>query len=193
MEERPATLPSSTLSNVTETTAPPLHDTSSRSVSSDDVSNHPYSFSSSVDVGLMMILTMMILPIILIIILTILPITLLMLPVVIGTHEEQDVLPNTNTLRPTTVPMTISLDASPSSPSLHESSKRNELCLQRQQFWAFIQKLHYSRIGSSCSGFKWITAIVYKLLMTIWTLWQFHHDSLCLSTSAWQLLLGVLQ
>ena len=82
---------------------------------------------------------------------------------------------------------------SSSTSSYKKSGKRNELCLQQQQFWALIQKLNYSRIGSSCSGFKWITAILYKLSMTIWTLWQFHNDGVCLSTSAWQLLLGVLQ
>ena len=125
LKQRSATLPSSTLSNVTENTTSPLRDKPSRYISSDDVSNHPYSFSSSVDVSLMMILTMMILPTILIIILTILLITLLMLPAVIGTHEEQDVLPNTNTVRPTTISITISFDTSLSSPSLHESSKRN--------------------------------------------------------------------
>ena len=77
---------------------------------------------------------MMILPTILIIILTILHIMLLMLPAVIGTYKEQDVLPNMNTVRPTTVSMTIDSDASLSSPSLHESSKMNELRLQWQQF-----------------------------------------------------------
>ena len=173
----------------------PLHETPSKSVSSDNESNYPYSFLSSVDIGLMMILTMMIIPTILIIILTVLPIMLLVVPSIIDTHKEQDLFPNMNTVRPTTVSvlLTISSEASPSSTSPHKSSKRKELCLQQQQFWAFIQKLHYSCIGSSCSGFKWITAILYKLSMTIWTLWQFHNDGVCLSTSAWQLLIGVLQ
>ena len=161
--------------------------------SSDDESNYLYSFSSSVDVGLMTILTMMIIPTILIIILIILPMMLLVVPDVTGTQKEQDVFSNTNTKRPTTVSMTISSDASPSSTSPHESRKRKELHLQQQQFWAFIQKLHYSHISSCCYGFKWITAILYKLSMTIWTLLQFHNDSVCSLASAWQLLLGVLQ
>jgi len=141
-KQRPTTLPSSILSTVTETSTTPLLDTPSRSVSSDDVSNYLYSFSSSVDVGLMMILTMMILPTILIIILTILPIMLSMLPAVISTYEEHDVFPNMNTVRPTTVSMTISSDASPSSTSPHKAGRRKKLRLQRQQYWVFIQKLH---------------------------------------------------
>jgi len=95
---------SSILSTVTETSTPPLKDTPSRSVSSDDVSNYLYSFSSAVDVGLTMILTMMVLPTILIIILITLPMMLSMLPAVIGTHEEQYVFSDddltTNIVRP---------------------------------------------------------------------------------------------
>jgi len=98
------------------------------------------------------------------------------------------------TVQPTTVSKTTTSTAPLPSNSPHKkSSTRKELRLQRHQFWAFIQKLHYSRIGCSCSGFQWITAILYKLSMTIWTLWQFHNDGMCLLTSAWQLLLGVLQ
>mmetsp|Transcript_40836 Transcript_40836/g.46040 ORF Transcript_40836/g.46040 Transcript_40836/m.46040 type:complete len:145 (-) Transcript_40836:217-651(-) len=143
-----------------------------------------------------MILTMMILPTILIIIFIILPMMILMLPAVIGTHEEQYVFSDdmtTNTVQLTTVSKTMSTASpSPAFPYKKKSGKKKEFCLQRQQFWAFIQKLHYSRIGSSCSGFQWITAILYKLSMTIWTLWQFHNDGVRSSSSAWQLLLGVL-
>ena len=120
----------------------------------------------------------------------------LILPAVTSNHKEQDVFHrdnNMNTDQPSTSSMTIPLTVSPSSPSSYKKSgKRDELCLQQRQFWAFIQKLHYSRIGSSCSGFQWITAILYKLSMTIWTLWQFNNDGVSLLSSAWQLLLGVL-
>ena len=139
-----------------------LQRTPSKTISSGDESNYLYSLSSSVDVDLMMILTMIIIPTILVIILTILPMMLLEVPDIIGTHKELDIFPNTNTARPTTVLMTIYLDNSLSSTSPHESSKRKELYLQQQQFWAFTQKLHYSRIGSYCFGFIWITAILYK-------------------------------
>ena len=169
-KQRPATLPSSIPNTITKSFTPSLRGTPSRSVSPDDVSNHPYSFPSSVDVGLMMILIMMILPTILITILTILPMMLLLLPAVFITHKEQDVFPNMNTVILTTVSMTIPSDPTPSATFLHDSGKRKELRLHQQQFWAFIQKLHYSRIGSSCSGFQWITAILYKLSMTIWNL-----------------------
>ena len=79
-----------------------------------------------------------------------------MLPAVIGSHKEQHVFADimtTNTVRPvrpTTVSMTMSSDASPSSTSPHKSGKMKELCLQQQQFWAFFQKLNYSRIDSFC-------------------------------------------
>ena len=119
-----------------------------------------------------------------------------MLPTVTSTDKKQDVLhhdKNTNTARPTTSSMTIPLTASPSSPSSSKKSgKRDEFRLQRRHFWAFIQKLHYSRFGSSCSGFQWITAILYKLSMTIWTLWQFHNEGVYSPSSAWQLFHGVL-
>jgi len=92
---------------------------------------------------------------------------LLMLLAVIVTQEEQDVFPNTHTMILTIVLMTISSDDTPSDTFSHESGKSKELRLQQQQFWVFIQKLHFSCIGSSCSGFKWITAILYKLSMTI--------------------------
>ena len=140
----------------------------------------------------MIIMIMIILPTILTTILTILPMMLLLLPAVIITHEDQAVSPNTNTALTTTVSMTIPSDATPASTFLHNPGKRKELRLQRQQFWAFIQKLHYSRIGSSCSGFQWITAILYKLSMTIWTLWQFHNEGVYSPSSAWQLFHGVL-
>jgi len=98
-----------------------------------------------------------------------------------------------NTVGPPTTSMIIALVAfSSSTSSYKKSGKRNELRLQQQQFWAFVQKLSYSRIGSSCSEFKWITAILYKLSMAIWTLWQFHTDGVYLLSSAWQLMLGVL-
>jgi len=167
--QMPATVPSSsTTSTFTKTLTPPLQDTPSRSVSYDDVSNYLYSFSSAVDVGLTMILTMMVLPTILIIILITLPMMLSMLPAVIGTHEEQyvfsddDMTTNTGPVQPTSVSKTMST-ASSASTSTHASGKWKELRLQQQQFWAFIQKLNYSQIGSSCSGYKWITAILYKL------------------------------
>mmetsp|Transcript_55727 Transcript_55727/g.60312 ORF Transcript_55727/g.60312 Transcript_55727/m.60312 type:complete len:142 (+) Transcript_55727:333-758(+) len=140
----------------------------------------------------MIIMIMIILPTILTTILTILPMMLLLLPTVILTHEDLAISPNTNTMITTTVSTTIPLDSTPAPTFSHNPGKRKELRLQRQQFWAFIQKLHYSRIGSSCSGFQWITAILYKLSMTIWTLWQFHNDGVRSSSSAWQLLLGVL-
>jgi len=144
----------------------------------------------------MMILTITILLTIIIILFIIIPMMLVMLPAVICTQKEQDIFPDDttiNTAGPHTVSMTIALVASSSSTSSYKKSgKRNELRLQRQQFWAFIQKLNYSRISSSCSWFKWITAIFYKLSMTIWTLWQFHNEGVGLSSSAWQLLLGVL-
>jgi len=191
-KQTPATLPSSIPKTVTETFIPSLRDKPTRSVSPDDVSDHPYSRLRSVDVGLMMITIMIILSTILITILTILPMMLLLLPAVILTHEEQAISPNTNTVITTTILMTTPSDASSAPTFSHDPGKRKELRLQRQQFWAFIQKLHYSRIGSSCSGFQWITAILYKLSMTIWTLWQFHNDGARSSSSAWQLLLGVL-
>merc|ERR1712238_382898 len=196
--QRPHTLPPSTTSNDTKTPTQPLQDTSSRSVSSDDSTIYQsYFFSSLVDIGSMMILTMMILPSILIITLTILPMMFVMLPAVPSNHKEQDVFhhdKNTNTARPPTSSMPTPLTASPSSPSSSkQSGKRDELCLRRRQFWAFIQKLHYSRIGSSCLGFQWITAILYKLSMTVWTLWQFHNEGVYSSSAAWQLLRGVLQ
>ena len=145
----------------------------------------------------MMILTMTILPTIIIILVIILLMMLVILPAIVGTQEEQDVFPydtTMNTVRLTTVWMSITSSASPSSTSPYKKSRKwKELQLQWQRFGAFIQKLHYPHIGSSCSGFKWITAILYKLWMTIWTLWQFHNNGKCLSTSAWQLLLDILQ
>ena len=197
-KQRPPILPASTPSNDTKTSTQPLQDTSSSSVSSDDSKiSQSYFFSSLVDIGSTMIVTMMILPSILIITLIILPMMFVMLPAVPSNHKEQDVFhhdKNTNTARPPTSSMTTPLTASPSSPSSSKKSgKRDELRLRRRQFWAFIQKLHYSRIGSSCFGFQWITAILYKLSMTVWTLWQFHNEGVYSSSSAWQLLLGVLQ
>ena len=140
-----------------------------------------------------MTLTLMFPPTLPIINLTIFPMMLVPLPAVISVHKEQDVFLDDTTknfARPSNSVMTIPLTASPS--SYKKSGKKDKICLQRQHFWAFTQKLQYSRIGSSCSGFNWITALLYKLSMTIWTLWQFHNDSVCSSTSAWQLLLGVL-
>merc|ERR1712238_510105 len=123
---RPPTLPPSTPSNDTKTSTQPLQDTSSSSVHSDDSKIYQsYFFSSLVDIGMTMILTMMILPSILIITLIILPMMFVMLPAVTSTHKEQDVFPhdeNTNTARPPTSSMTIPLTASPSSPS---SSKKS--------------------------------------------------------------------
>ena len=59
-----------------------------------------------------------------------------------------------NIVRPTVL-MTISLAPFTSYTSQDKKSgKREEHHLQQQQSWAFIQKLHYSRIGSSCSGLK---------------------------------------
>jgi len=131
-KQRPATLLSSIPNTITETFTPSLRDTPSRSVSPDEVSNyHPYSFSSSVDVGLMMIMILIILPTILITILTILPMMLFLLPAVILTHEEQAISPNTNTVITTTVSMTIPLDATPAPTFSHDPGKRKELCLQR--------------------------------------------------------------
>merc|ERR1712238_296479 len=187
----------STTSNDTKTPTQPLQKTSSSSVSSDDSKiSQSYFFSCLVDIGSTMIVTMMILPSILIITLIILPMMFIMLPAVPSNHKEQDEFHhdrNTNTARPTTSSMTTPLTASPSSPSSSKKSgKRDEFRLQRRHFWAFIQKLHYCRIGSSCLCFQWITAILYKLSMTIWTLWQFHNEGIYSSSSAWQLLLGVL-
>ena len=120
----------------------------------------------------------------------------LMLPAVTSNHKEQDVFhhnKNTNTARLPTSSMTIPLTVSPSSPSSSKKSgKRDGFCLQRQHFWAFIQKLHYSRICSSCLDFQWITAILYKLSMTIWTLWQFHNEGVYSPSSAWQLFHSIL-
>ena len=110
------------------------------------------------------------------------------LPAVIGTHKEQYLFSDnitTNTEQPPTVLKTMSTVSPSSAFPYKKLGKRKELCLQRQQFWAFMQKLQYSRIGSSCARFKWIMAILYKISMTIWTLWQFHNDSVCSSTSAW--------
>ena len=181
---------------ITKISTPFLQATPSRSVSSKDVKNYLSSLSSLVGFGSMMILTILILPTILIIILTIFPMMFVMLPAIISTHKVQDVFPNNKTMNSARLPTfstTIPPTGFPSSPSSYKKScKRDELCLQRLQFWAFIQKLHYSRISSSSSGSKWITAILYKLSMTIWTLWQFHNDSVCSSTSAWRLLLGTL-
>jgi len=77
-----------------------------------------------------------------------------MLPAVIGTYKEQYVISDdmtTNTMRPTTISKTM-LTAFPSSAFPYKKwGKRKELRLQQQQFWIFIQKLHYSRIGGSCS------------------------------------------
>ena len=187
-KQRLVPTPLSILKTVTKTSISPLQETPSRSVPLEDVDDYLSSFSSLIDIDLMMILTMVILPTILIIILTILPMILLILLVVIGTHEEQNVFPNdttTDTLRPPTVLMTIFLAVPPSFTFPYKKyGKRKEIRLQRLQFWAFIQQLHYSRIGSSCSGFKWSAAILCKLSMTIWTLWQFHNEGACLSTSA---------
>ena len=187
-------------STVSKIRTPHLQATPSRCVSSEDLNIYPYyALSSLVDIVLMMILTMKILTTIIIILFIILPMMLAMLPAVIGTQEEQDVFPNDTTINivgSPTVSMTTALTASSSSSSASsykKSGNRHKHCLQRQQFLAFIQKLNYSLIGSSCSGLNWITAILYKLSMTIWTLWQFHNDGVCLLTSAWQLLLGVLQ
>ena len=179
---------------VTKISTPPLQAKTSRSVFSKDEKNYLTSLSSLVDIGLMMILTIMILPTIVVIILTILSMMFVMLPAVISTHNEPDVFPDDktmNTARPPTSSMTIPLASSPS--SYKKSGKRDDFRLQQRQFGAFIQKLQYSCIGSSCSGFQWITAILYKLSITIWTLWQFNNDGICLSASAWRLLLGVLQ
>ena len=86
------------LSTVIKTSTPPLQATPSKSVSSKVVNNHLSTFSSLVDIGLMVILTMMILPSILIITLTILPMMFVMLPAVISTHKEQDVFPDDKTM-----------------------------------------------------------------------------------------------
>merc|ERR1712238_311470 len=90
---RPPTLPPSTPSNDTKTSTQPLQDTSSSSVSSDDSKiSQSYFFSSLVDIGSTMIVTMMILPSILIITLIILPMMFVMLPAVpTSNHKEQDV------------------------------------------------------------------------------------------------------
>ena len=104
--------PLSIQSNATKTSTSPLQETPPRSVSLEDMNNYLSCFSGLVDIGLMMILTRTILPTTLIIILTILPMMLLMLPAVIGTHEEQDVFPNNttmNTARPPTVLMTMAV------------------------------------------------------------------------------------
>jgi len=99
-------MPSSIPSPVNKTSTPPLQDTPSRYVSSEDAN-----------------------------ILIILPMMLLMLLAVIGTHKEQHVFPDDmtmNTVRSTTVLKTIS-SASPSSTFPYEKlGKRKELCLQRQ-------------------------------------------------------------
>ena len=186
----------STPDNDTKISNQPLHVSSSSSGSSDSTMYQPCILTSVVDIGLMMILTMMILASILIITPVILPMMFVMLPTVTSTHKKQDTFhhdKNTNTARPTTSSMTIPLTAFPFSfSSSKKSGRRDEFCLQRRHFWAFIQKLQYSRIGSSCSGFHWITAILYKLSMTIWTLWQFHNEGVYLPSSAWQLLHGVL-
>ena len=140
----------------------------------------------------MLLLTMMILPSILVILIILIPMMSLLLP--------QPVSETMTTVLPPSTSTTTLLSASAIAPqnipqtcSHHQSSGWQESRLQRWQCWLFIQKLHYSRIGSSCPGLQWIISILYKLSMTIWTLWQFHNDSLVLSTSAWRLLLDILQ
>ena len=133
-KQRLAPTQSSMLSTVNKTSTPPLQDTLSRCVFSEYVNNDQYSFPSPVDIGLMMILTMTNVPTILIIILIILPMMLLMRPAVIGTHKEQDVLPDDmtiNTVRQPTVLITIFMTVSPSSTfPYNKSGKRKKLCLQ---------------------------------------------------------------
>eukprot|EP00751_Fragilariopsis_kerguelensis_P030908 CAMPEP_0170925016 /NCGR_PEP_ID=MMETSP0735-20130129/12028_1 /TAXON_ID=186038 /ORGANISM="Fragilariopsis kerguelensis, Strain L26-C5" /LENGTH=565 /DNA_ID=CAMNT_0011325007 /DNA_START=152 /DNA_END=1845 /DNA_ORIENTATION=- len=142
---RPVTLLSSIPNPITETFIPSLRAAPSRSVSLDEASNHPYSFLSSVEVGVMIIIIMIILPTILTTILTILPMMLLLLPTVTLTNEELAISPNTKTTITTTVSTTFPSDATSAPTFSHDPGKRKELRLQRQHFWAFIQKLHYSR------------------------------------------------
>ena len=141
-----------------------------------------YSLQSLVDIGLMMILTIMILPTILMIILIILPMMFLVLLAITSTHMEQDVLFNGTTMNtvksPTTQWLFLWLLFLFSIPtrwiyflSQKKMGKRKELHLQQCQYWAVIQKLHCSHIGSSCSGFQWSMTILYKLSMPIWALW----------------------
>ena len=150
-----------------------------------------FSLSSLVDVWLMLLVTMMILPSILVILIIIIPMMSLLLPGPVSATMTTVLLSSNSTTllsASASVPRNI-----PQTCSHHQSSGRQEVRLQRWQCWLFIQKLHYSRIGSSCPGLQWIISILYKLSMTIWTLWQFHNDSFVLSTSAWRLLLDILQ
>ena len=135
-KQRPATLSSSTPRNVTKTSTPPLQDTPSRSISSDDSNIYlSYFFSSLVDIVLMMILIMTILPTVIIILFIILLMMFVMLPAVISTRKEQDVFPDEKTMnidRSPTSLITILLTASPS--LYKKSGKKDKLCLQRRQF-----------------------------------------------------------
>ena len=87
-KQRLVTMQSSIITTIYKTSTTPTQDMSSRCVSSEDANIYQYSFSSPVNIGVIIILTMTILPTILIIILIILPMMLLMLPAVIGTHKD---------------------------------------------------------------------------------------------------------
>ena len=147
-----------------------------------------YSLPSPIDIGLLLILTMMILPTILLIVLIIISTMLLSLLVVIGTHEDHNVLSdgiNMTTAKPPTELMTILLTTFPLLPphmlnllSLTrnqvkgENSVYNDGCVgpSSKNYTTLVLvaiALNSNGLLQSCTNYQWQSGLFGSFIMTV--------------------------